>query len=170
MTTSANRRSVVLGLAACLGLPNAGQAEEPLILNWSDLVPSDGGIDMDALRALGVVQHGQLTTPFDQELGAEVTDAYNGRLVQIPGFLVPLRFDNLAVTEGLLVPYVGACIHVPPPPPNQLIFVTAQTPYESQEIFEPVWVSGTFGTNAAQTMLAEVGYEIVAQRIDPYTF
>lgn len=143
-------------------------ADQAIDLRWSDLVPEEQGMAMEALRELGIVQHGQLTTPFDQETGGKVTDAFNDRLVRIPGYLVPLDFDGTGVTAAILVPYVGACIHVPPPPPNQLIFVTAQSPYESQGLFEPVYVTGMFGTSATATQLAEIGYAISSGRIEPY--
>lgn len=142
--------------------------DTPIELNWPDLVPQSSGTDMDTLRQLGVVQHGQLSTPFDQQTGGQVTEEYNGRLVRIPGYLVPLDFDGAGVTSALLVPYVGACIHVPPPPPNQLIFVTTETPYTSQGLFEPVWVTGTFGTAVTETQLAEIGYALQARLIEPY--
>ena len=50
-----------------------------------------------------------------------MTDKYNGKLVRIPGYLVPLEYDGTGVSAALLVPYVGACIHVPPPPANQMV-------------------------------------------------
>ncbi len=148
--------------------PRALTAETPIELNWEDLVPDEGGTALKALRALGIVQHGQLSTPWDQETGGVVTNEYDGLTIRIPGYLVPLEFDGSAVSSALLVPYVGACIHVPPPPPNQLIFVTTQTPYESDGLFEPVYVTGTFGTGATETQLAEVGYAIGDAQIEPY--
>ncbi|WP_110647107.1 DUF3299 domain-containing protein [Falsiruegeria litorea] len=148
----------------------AQAADAPVEITWRDLVPDSGGTEFDALRDLGVVQHGQLSTPFDQEKGGAVTTEYNGTVVRIPGYLVPLDFDGTSVTAGLLVPYVGACIHVPPPPPNQLIYVTAdKSPYEAQGLFEPVYVTGLFGTSAATTQLAEVGYALSADLIEPYS-
>jgi hypothetical protein len=137
-------------------------------IDWSDLAPQESGIDMSRLRALGVVEHGQLSTPFDQERGGQVTREFDGRRVRIPGFLVPLDFSGAGVTDFLLVPYVGACIHVPPPPPNQLILVTAAEPYESDGLFEAVYVTGTMGTVAATTELAEVGYAIDGATVTPY--
>ncbi|WP_240336653.1 DUF3299 domain-containing protein [Tropicibacter sp. Alg240-R139] len=148
----------------------ARAADAPIAITWRDLVPQDGGTEIEALRELGVVQHGQLSTPFDQEKSGAVTTDYNGKVVRIPGYLVPLDFDGTAVTAGLLVPYVGACVHVPPPPPNQLIYVTADNaPYEAQGLFEPVTVTGLFGTSAATTQLAEVGYALSADLIEPYS-
>ncbi len=144
-------------------------SEFEIELKWSDLVPKEAGLQMDALRELGIIQHGQMSTPFDQETAGVVTEEYNGRTVRIPGYLVPLEFEGMGVTAALLVPYVGACIHVPPPPPNQLIFVTVSTPYESGGLFEAVWVTGVFGTSATETQLAEVGYAIAADEIAPYS-
>ena len=109
-----------------------------------------------------------MSSPFDQETAAVVTEEYNGKVVRIPGYLVPLEFDGTGVTAAILVPYVGACVHVPPPPPNQLIFISSPIPYESGGLFEPVSVTGTFGTSATQTELAEIGYVIMADRIEPY--
>lgn len=62
--------------------------------------------------------------------------------VLIPGYILVLEFDDTTFTELLLVPYVGACIHVPPPPPNQIIHVTATSGYQSRGLFEPVWLEG----------------------------
>ncbi len=137
-------------------------------IDWGDLAPQDSGIDMSRLRQLGVVQHGQLSTPFDQDKGGQVTREFDGKRVRIPGFLVPLDFSGVGVTDFLLVPYVGACIHVPPPPPNQLILVTAAAPYESDGLFEAVYVTGIMGTVAATTELAEVGYSIEEATVTPY--
>ena len=63
--------------------------------------------------------------------------------VKIPGYLLPLEFEGQTVTEFLLVPYVGACIHVPPPPPNQIVHVTFPGGFEMPgDIYTPVWVEG----------------------------
>ncbi|PSL21984.1 DUF3299 domain-containing protein [Shimia abyssi] len=168
-----SRRSMLIRSTAMAGyaaLPTALLAtEEPIQLNWSDLVPQSGGQTLAKLRELGVIQHGELSTPFDQETSGQVTKKYDGKVVRIPGYLVPLEYDGERVTAGLLVPYVGACVHVPPPPPNQLIFVTSPTPYESKGLFEPVYITGMFGTAAATTQLAEVGYALSADKIEPYT-
>ncbi len=72
------------------------------------------------------------------------------------------------VSTFILVPYVGACIHVPPPPANQLVFVTTGTPYESSGLFEAVNVTGMFGTASTSTQLADIGYALSADLIEPF--
>ncbi len=95
---------------------------------------------------------------------APVNAALNGKKIKIPGFISPLEVDETkgVVKEFLLVPYFGACIHVPPPPLNQTLFVK---PAEGKSIgmdrmYEPVWVSGTIVSEQVHTDLAEAGYQI----------
>ncbi|MEE3098903.1 MAG: DUF3299 domain-containing protein, partial [Pseudomonadota bacterium] len=143
--------------------------ETPVDLTWDDLIPEGtGGQLYRTLRDMGVVQHGAGNGLLDTDEGARVTQDYDGKLVRLPGYVVPLDYDGTGTKTFLLVPYVGACIHVPPPPPNQIVFVTTETPYEVREMFEPVWVTGMFGASAAQTQLADVGYTLSADRIEPY--
>lgn len=66
----------------------------------------------------------------------------DGKMVQIPGYLLPLEYDGKKVTEFLLVPWVGACIHTPAPPSNQIVYVTLEQSFEVHSQFEPVWVTG----------------------------
>lgn len=166
------RRDLLAALGALsLPLPLAAR-EEVVQLDWSDLVPQgEGGMTLDKLRQLGVVEHDQgagLSTGFEQEEAAAVTTQYNGQTVRIPGFVVPLDFDATGITAFILAPFVGACIHVPPPPANQLIFVTTERPYESKGLYEPVYVTGMFGTAATGTQLAQIGYALSADKIEPY--
>jgi hypothetical protein len=66
----------------------------------------------------------------------------NGKLLALPGFVLPLEYKDKKVTEFLLVPWVGACIHTPPPPANQIVHVVAKTPFATKGMFEAVTVTG----------------------------
>lgn len=68
--------------------------------------------------------------------------ALDGKTIRMPGFVLPLEYDGKKVTEFLLVPWVGACIHTPPPPPNQIVHVRAKTPFVTKGMFEAVTVTG----------------------------
>jgi hypothetical protein len=80
------------------------------------------------------------------------------------------------VKSFLLVPYVGACIHVPPPPPNQIVFVELKHGFKSPELFAPVWVTGRISTGMNKTSLTLVdgstdvsfGYALQATTVEPY--
>ena len=94
----------------------------------------------------------------------------NNQKVRIAGFIVPLEFDdNMIVTEFFLVPYFGACIHVPPPPPNQLIFVTMEKGIELDAIYDPFWVSGTLATQGKLNDTGYAAYSMAAEKVDDYS-
>jgi len=96
-----------------------------------------------------------------------VVDALNGKRVRIGGYIVPLDFDAQTVKEFLLVPFVGACIHVPPPPANQIVYVQAPKGIKINKLFDPVYVTGKMTTTPSFTGLADAGYTLEADRVDP---
>lgn len=96
-----------------------------------------------------------------------VVTALNGTRVKIGGYVVPLDFESTTVKEFLLVPFVGACIHVPPPPANQIVYVKTDKGFEVQGTFDPVTVTGTIKTETAFTGIADAGYSINAETVEP---
>ena len=95
--------------------------------------------------------------------------AFDGMTVRLPGYIVPLEYDEGdGVTGFLLAPFMGACIHVPPPPPNQLVYVTSAQGWPGDRLWEAVWVTGDFRSNAARTALTDAGYEMRAGAIELY--
>ena len=100
---------------------------------------------------------------------APVVQDLDGERVKLPGFVVPLDTDGRKTGEFLLVPYYGACIHVPPPPANQTVYVQTEKGQEYPgELFDTVWVTGTLKVESSSSDLAEAGYRLEATRIDPY--
>ena len=166
-----SRPGGVFGVMALFGLMllvgQAAAADAPVDLDWGDLLPEQTAA-AQAITRVGIVQHGELPAISGNQSGDPVTTKYNGKRVRIPGYVVPLDFSGAGVTEFVLVPYVGACIHVPPPPPNQIVFVTTQEPQQFQGLFAPVYVTGTLATTAMQTELAAIGYTLAADTIEPY--
>ena len=101
---------------------------------------------------------------------APVVDELDGEIIRLPGYLLPLEYDETSVTQFLLVPYFGACIHVPPPPANQIVFVKSEEPVEISGMFDAVWVTGEIRTVSVSSELAEAGYTMEAIRVDPYEY
>lgn len=95
-----------------------------------------------------------------------VVTELNGKRVKIGGYVVPLDFEATTVKEFLLVPFVGACIHVPPPPANQIVYVKTDKGFEIKDTFDPVTVTGTIKTETAFTGLADAGYSIDAETVE----
>lgn len=101
----------------------------------------------------------------------------DGKPVRIPGYLLPLEFEGDRVSEFLLVPYVGACIHTPPPPPNQIVHVKTDDAYTTNGgLYTPVWVHGLMKTEKTQANLNFIdgasdilsAYALEAISIEPY--
>jgi hypothetical protein len=150
----------------------------PRELEWDDLMPADydpstvlpelgdevsdlTDDDPQAQRYLQMVRDA-----WDQ---APVVPSLDGQRVRLPGFVVPVDYDDKNVAEFLLVPYFGACIHTPPPPANQIVHVTTGGFGPSpDQLWDPVWVTGIMATEHVSSELAEAGYRMQAESIEPY--
>ncbi len=100
----------------------------------------------------------------------------DGHVIKLPGYVLPLDFEGTLVRSFLLVPYVGACIHVPPPPLNQIVHVQIKQGFENKELYTPVWVTGRISASMGKVSLTLVdgstdvnfGYALQATRVEPY--
>ena len=134
---------------------------------------ANAGIDVDGLLA----RRDEMRESRRKQASA-VVENLNATSIKIPGYLLPLEFSSRNVTEFLLVPWVGACIHTPPPPPNQIVHVVLDegNGYESRSIYEPVWVAGQLFTQATTQNLflkdgssdINIGYKLHADAVEKY--
>ena len=178
----ATRRTALRMTLACLlapltceaadTLPAAGaKPREPRMVDWEELLPEKErrGAAVPASPA-----HDYLGEdgPAMRQYGSFATvSRFNGMYVKVPGFVVPLTMSALGhVGEFLLVPYFGACIHVPPPPPNQIVYVKLDRPVKVKTIFEPYWVSGVLTTAKKDTRMASAAYSIAGDRLELYKY
>jgi hypothetical protein len=183
--------ALLLGLTLDLALVAPGPApvhavEAPLDLKWSQLVPP---VPPAPPKSFLAGRPPGLTNPANPHAGAPaaplppegrwmsgpvksgeapapVVTALDGKRVRIGGYVVSLDFDATRVKEFLLVPFVGACIHVPPPPANQIVYVKSAKGFDVSGMFEPVWVTGTLKVSTAFTGLAEAGYSLEAEAVE----
>ncbi|MCA0937152.1 DUF3299 domain-containing protein [Vibrio alginolyticus] len=111
----------------------------------------------------------------EQELNRVISDLYINN-IKLVGFLVPLEMTGLEVTQFILVPTAGACIHTPPPPVNQTILVEFPEGYEMSSLYTPVWVTGDLKADKVDASVAlidgnqpvEAGYVIDASQVQIY--
>jgi uncharacterized protein len=178
----------VLVATICIGTPGAevvhardAKAATAAVqtLQWKDLVPP--GYDPDQLLNQYTKDVANLkdTDPRAEKLAAALRQAWenapvvellNNKTVRLAGFLVALEGDGKAVSEFLLVPFFGACIHVPPPPSNQIVLVrTASKPFKPKEMFQTVMVTGRMRTEATRNDLATASYVIDATKVEAST-
>ncbi|MEO9899650.1 MULTISPECIES: DUF3299 domain-containing protein [Alphaproteobacteria] len=151
-------------------------AGKPRDILWEDLLPGFDSAPQPTDKStslfdnIGPAPDHSRAAPAYSTVGKDVVRELAGTNVRIPGYIIPLDYSGEGVNELILVPYVGACIHVPPPPPNQLILVRIAQSYNPREMFEPVYVSGVLGILDEETDLAEVGYSLQADAITPYEY
>ena len=106
-----------------------------------------------------------------QPMDFSVNQKLDGVGVRLPGFIVPLDIgkDGL-VSEFFLVPYFGACIHVPPPPPNQIVYVKMDKGIALDSIYEAYWVTGRMQVSRKSTQLGAAAYSLTATKIEIYKY
>ena len=185
-------RVIRLGLAATLVVGGISIADDARELTWDDLIPDAATIEQPAdseLRAeeepvdvverdgQGPVDHGSGEDDLLEEAFSwpgyptGVVEELNGALVKLPGFVVPLEVSEEGkVSEFLLVPYFGACIHFPPPPANQIVYITAKEPIDLESTWEPIWATGELKTEFRDTDLAYAGYTMAVQTTEVYEY
>lgn len=99
---------------------------------------------------------------------APTVASLEGTNVKLPGYVVPLEEMRGEIKEFLLVPYFGACIHTPPPPANQIVFVVPPKGVKFRAM-ETVWVSGTMHTTRQASYMGASGYRIDAATVERYS-
>ncbi len=160
----------------------APNAQGVLTLEWTDLLPPE---DLKKMEALPEITHEggegagaaiNKTDPGNQAWSevlqsVNVRAELNGKKVKLPGFIVPIEYDaEQNITSFFLVPYFGACIHVPPPPPNQIIFVSGAKGLKADMIYNPFWIEGTLTTTPMSHDLANSAYSIQASSVSEYVY
>ncbi|MDE4515422.1 DUF3299 domain-containing protein [Pseudomonas fragi] len=148
-------------------------AAEPKELTWSEMIPADAppeAPDMTPLHDLSQMGSMEAAPAAKQDLpNAPVVPALDGQLIRLPGYIVPLEVsEDGRTTDFLLVPYFGACIHVPPPPSNQIVHVTSKEGVKLDELYQPYWIVGALQVKPSTSELADAGYQMDAQRIVVY--
>jgi hypothetical protein len=157
-------------------------------IEWPDLMPQQ---DLDALlnppAYLADIEDGsfedQISSQISSSISAAKDDRYqqalvsttikpemNGQAIRIPGFIVPLEFsDDQVITEFFIVPFFGACIHVPPPPPNQIIHVKYPKGFKLEALYNPFWLSGVLKTTLMENDMATAAYAMEVHLVEDYT-
>ena len=150
-----------------------------LQLEWEALIAP--GYDANSILAryepmIAKLEHGgEGTVELYQKMQDEFNNAPANDLlmkqkVSIPGFIAPLEQIDGVITEFLLVPYFGACIHLPAPPANQTVYVKTSRDYgiKIDDAYQPIWVSGEMLIEMESTEIGAASYQIHDALISPY--
>ena len=148
-------------------------------LEWEELMPEDytlDGIFDDRFNSIDTLSDYDLEAQdlMDELMmvlsSAPIVPEMDGEMVRLPGFVVPVLGDDQIITHFFLVPYFGACIHAPPPPSNQIVYVEFEPGTKVDNLYDAVWVTGKVSTETTTNELASSGYRMDAFVIEPYVF
>ncbi|MGR5269064.1 DUF3299 domain-containing protein [Vibrio astriarenae] len=133
-------------------------------LTWTELIPEHEheryNLIMEAQSAsMMMIDHNSDLAAKQIKFGSTREDLIDTN-IRIQGFIIPLEGDFTLLREFLLVPFIGACIHVPPPPPNQMIYVKSEKGIAAQELWAGVAVTGTIKAETIDNELATIGYSM----------
>ncbi|AOE65309.1 DUF3299 domain-containing protein [Pseudomonas corrugata] len=151
-------------------------AAEPRDLAWSEMIPPDAPPEVPNMTPLHDLSQmanalsAESAPAAKQDLpNAPVVKALDGQQIRLPGYIVPLEVSEEGrTTDFLLVPYFGACIHVPPPPSNQIVHVKSEVGVKLDELYQPYWVEGPMQVKPSSSELADAGYQMEAEKIYVY--
>jgi hypothetical protein len=102
-------------------------------------------------------------------ISTDIIEEMDGKYIEIPGYIVPVSFnDAQIVTSFFLVPYFGACLHMPPPPPNQIIYITIEDGFKLEDFYEPVIVSGKLSVSLFEDAIASSAYTMTMDKMRFY--
>lgn len=164
-----NRRSTLMLMSGAAIAPQTAFAAIAREITWDDLLPP--GLPYSEIIGEGEVDEANDTwNPIYDVNATKLNEDLDGTYIKMPGFIIPFDVRAKGVTEFMLVPYVGACIHTPPPPANQLVMVKASQPWPSDQLWEPVWVTGFMRTQLQSTDLGQTGYSIIADAMEIYVW
>jgi uncharacterized protein len=145
-------------------------------LAWDTLVPKDwdpmrqyrgAGIDrLDDADPAAVALARRMRETWDN---APTNPTLDGARVRLSGYVVPLDMQRADMREFLLVPYFGACIHVPAPAANQLVHVRLGAAAAALRTMDTVWVSGTLHTRRNDSPMGVSGYSMDADHVERRT-
>ena len=136
-------------------------------LDWLQMMPKDELAALERGEGPEVEHNGNRRMP---QFGTfRTVDTVLQRPVRLPGYVVPLaNAQDGRLTEFLFVPYYGACIHVPPPPPNQIVHVVLPRPIAMPDMYSPFFLAGTLRAERLDDDLAGSAYTMRDAQLRPY--
>lgn len=171
------RALAALGAISMWSTARAANSDGYRDLAWSALLPTGWdakapfqGMDLDKLDDADPRAQEALARAREYWKSAPVERSLNGARVRLPGYVVPMSGDARIFNEFLLVPYFGACIHVPPSPANQIVHVKLDKPSRTPlRVMRAVWVSGTMRVERFSSAMGDAGYALHGASVELYT-
>lgn len=142
------------------------------LMNPPDIISQIAdGSEADSISSFGQQEMEDETAKRFQEAlsSTKVVESFKNRAIKIPGYIVPLETDEeQKVTEFFIVPYFGACLHMPPPPPNQIIFANYGEGVVLSNLYDPFWFEGTLQIELNENAMGTSAYRLKLANVEPY--
>src|ERR1700743_2550407 len=154
----------------------AARSNRILDLDWKELLPEGERAHFTATAPPPVHDYrGEGGPPAVQAQDFNVNKSLAGTSVGLPGVIVPLEAMKTegapnGMSEFLLVPCFGSCIHVPPPPPNQIVYVHTGKRAGIDSIYDAYWITGKLHLQNKSNRLGATAYELNAEKIEVYKY
>ncbi|WP_342805567.1 DUF3299 domain-containing protein [Alteromonas sp. M12] len=190
-------RKIALGRCYSIGflllillLCTSAQAESNPIydeIEWIELMPQSDldalldppdflneikdGSELDSVQALsGMSEKSENVERFQQALtSTRIIQSFDKKSIRIPGFIVPLSSDDQKrVVEFFIVPYFGACLHMPPPPPNQIIYGKFSKGIKLTQLDVAFWFEGVINIETNSNETGTSAYAMTLDNIEIY--
>lgn len=159
------RSTAMMAALMLLALGALTHADAPRPIDWDDLMPPNWEPEpIDYSSFFHDPFSAGASQPDDD---APVVEALDAELVTLDGWLVPLEWEMEKIREFLFVPWFGACIHVPPPPSNQIIRLTLAEGVPERSMFEPQTLTGRIQIERSSSDLAMASYRVVDGKVEP---
>jgi hypothetical protein len=160
------RHLMATGLAG-IALPQMAFAKNATEITWDDLLPP--GVPYSEIIGEGEMNEAtENWRPIFDDTATKLNPALDGAYIKMPGYIIPFDAMIAGVTSFVLVPYVGACLHTPSPPANQVVFVKTKTPWSGDNLWDSVWVTGQIQHAIQSNEISDTGYEMVADQMEVY--
>lgn len=177
---SVRLRHILFTVGLCLSsISYAGNYES---IQWVDLLPDDDlraltedpipdsvleGTAADEIKSAIAMSIKDPVSDYEKALvSVRVKGEYNNRAIRLPGFIVPVDTDEEGkALSFFFVPFFGACIHLPPPPPNQIIYATYDKGISVENLEFPYWMEGVISTKQKTNEMATAAYSAKADKL-----
>ncbi|WP_354492560.1 DUF3299 domain-containing protein [Mesorhizobium robiniae] len=123
----------------------ASASAETARIFWKDLRPAT----QPAAESVGLPMIAARMPDHGETLSLNLQD----KTIQLAGYALPVDREGDLVYQFLLVPWTGACSHMPTPPPNQIVLVTPANPYRMSQAYQPVSVTGALKPGMEKSQL-----------------
>lgn len=164
------RRTFLAATLSTLGVSTlTARAQETVDLGWIELLPGGGEVALP----IPLAEHdegGDALLINDGDV--PIREELDGLKVRMVGYVTPISFAPgsraMKVDTFLLAPFTGACIHVPPPPANQLVlgYFEQGIDLATRLSLDPVMVVGSLTAEKTNVDVTVAGYQMNVESME----